>query len=65
MPRGSPKRVFPVRLQPALVEEVKRHTGSLTAAIEAGLAMWLTPLRQAEAEVKRKPAPERAGEAGR
>jgi hypothetical protein len=48
MPRGSPKRVTAVRLDPALVEEVKRHTEDFTEAVEQGLHLWLRQQRRQE-----------------
>jgi hypothetical protein len=41
MPRGNPKRVTAVRLDPALVEDVKRYTADFTVAVEEALALWL------------------------
>ena len=61
MPRGRPKRPVLIRLEQDLIDEVKRRGENLTAAIEAGLAMWLIVMRQADAAAKRKPAPEEAG----
>ena len=63
MPRGNPKRAVLVRIDPAMLDEVRKR-GPLTSAIEAGLSMWLTAARQLEAaKAKRKPAPEGGAEA--
>ena len=61
MPRGNPKRACPVRISPAVYDEVKRHTGNLSAAVEAGLLLWLKQKRrEVRSEVKRSPATEQA-----
>jgi hypothetical protein len=50
MPRGNPKRVTAVRLDPALVEDVKRYTDDFTVAVEEALALWLKPARRQRAK---------------
>jgi hypothetical protein len=49
MPRGNPRKLTAIRLPPELLEAVQERTGNLTAAIEAGLHLWL-------AREKRRPA---------
>jgi hypothetical protein len=41
MPRGRPKTLTALRLDPALMEAVRRYTDNLTGAVEEGLAWWL------------------------
>jgi hypothetical protein len=50
MLRGNPKRVTAVRPDPALVEDVKRHTDDFTVAVEEALALWLkrAPMQRAK-----------------
>jgi hypothetical protein len=38
----SVRQVYGIRLAPEMVEEVRQHTDSLTAAIEEGLRLWLS-----------------------
>jgi hypothetical protein len=46
MPRGNPKKLTALRLDPELVSEVRRHSRNLTAAVEDGLRLWLRRMRR-------------------
>jgi hypothetical protein len=48
MPRGQPKVLTALRLDPKLIEEVQRYAGprNFTAAVEDGLALWLKQARR-------------------
>src|SRR4051812_34390162 len=41
MPRGNPKRPVNLRLNPALLADVRKRSRSLTAAVEDGLRLYL------------------------
>lgn len=41
MPRGKPKKPMGLRLDPALVAEVRALTDNLAVAIEDGLRFWV------------------------
>jgi hypothetical protein len=41
MPRGAPKKPYGLRLDPALMDEVRSLTSNLTAAIEEALRVWI------------------------
>ena len=41
MPRGSPKKPYGLRLDPALMEEVRTLTSNMTQAVEEALRAWL------------------------
>jgi hypothetical protein len=56
MPRGNPKKLTAVRLDPALVAEVLEHTDNLTAAIEDGLRLWLRRARRRAPATRAEPA---------
>jgi Arc/MetJ-type ribon-helix-helix transcriptional regulator len=53
MPRGNPRKLTTIRLPPELLDAVQQRTDNLTAAVEAGLRLWL-------ASEKRKAARETA-----
>ncbi len=46
MPRGKPKKLTALRLDPDLVQEVRRYARTLTVAIEEGLRLWLRRARR-------------------
>jgi hypothetical protein len=51
MPRGNPKQPILIRLDPAVIAEVRGYTENLTGAVEEGLAWWLKrERRKADAE---------------
>jgi len=58
MPRGNPKRLTAFRLDPELMEEVRRCNDNVTEAIEEALELWLKQKRRQE-RVKAK-QPQRA-----
>lgn len=41
MPRGNPKKPCSVKLEPALIAQVRSYPTTLTAAIEQGLVLWI------------------------
>ena len=54
MPRGKPKRPTVIRVDPAMMAEVRRYTDNFTGAVEAGLTLWLKKARRkATLEAKR------------
>jgi hypothetical protein len=54
VPRGNPKQVLAIRLEQALIDEVKRRAGArqVSATIEALIVAWLKRARQADPLVK-------------
>jgi hypothetical protein len=56
MPRGNPRKYMGFRLDPALVAEVQARTNNVTAAVEAGLRLWLArEKRKASVPDRRSP----------
>ena len=56
MPRGNPKSITTIRLDPALIAAVHALHPNLTAAIEAALRLWLIrERRRAGQEAKKGP----------
>jgi hypothetical protein len=41
MPRGNPKKLIALRLDPALLEELRSRATNLTLAVEDGIRLWL------------------------
>jgi hypothetical protein len=54
MPRGNSKRPILIKFDPALVEEARRYTANLSAAVHEGLAWWVKLAKQQE-RAKAKP----------
>jgi hypothetical protein len=48
MPRGNPKRPILIKFDPALVEEARRYTRNLSAAVHEGLAWWVKRAQRQE-----------------
>jgi post-segregation antitoxin CcdA len=46
MPRGSPKKITAVRLDPALLAAVKGFSTNVSQAVEQGLRLWLSRERR-------------------
>ena len=57
MPRGNPKKVTGVRLDPALLAEVQERAPNVSAAIEEGLALWLKRERRKDEQGATKAKP--------
>ena len=58
MPRGNPKQPVMVRLDPALIAEVRKFTPNLTLAIEVGLRWWVRRARRNAAQREPVVAPQ-------
>jgi hypothetical protein len=65
MPRGNPKQAVNLRLDPAVMAEVREYAGlrGFTVAVEEGLQLWLARAKRREAKAtvpRARPAPRKA-----
>jgi hypothetical protein len=57
VPRGNPKQVITLRIDPASIEAVRGYSVSFTQVVEEGVAWWLARQRRRDAKAKPEAAP--------
>jgi hypothetical protein len=52
VPRGNPKQVITLRIDPATIETVRGYGVPFTQAVEEGIAWWLARQRRRDAKAE-------------